>query len=164
MISNFWNEVEGVTSIWNWQHVMYQNNWYDKPYNFLIVDIYPDNGITQETTWNFDQVLQELHHKFDSDVAWANPSFIVSGDLLNANDKSPLVNTLYHNFQKSHLQSTFLKIQQVFDKDNQRCIPVPVTVAHKLTDVTRRTLHSRHVHHLCTRLQDIFPSGTLSQL
>ena len=31
-------------------------------------------------------------------------------------------------------------------------------------DETRRTLHSCHVHHLCTKLQDIFPSGTLSQL
>ena len=89
---------------------MYQNNLYDKLNNFLVVDIYPEDGTTQEVAKNFNQVLKELHYKFASMAAQANSSFIISGDLLTTNNESLLINTLYHDFQKSHLNSTLINI------------------------------------------------------
>ena len=75
---------------------------------------------------NFNHILKELRYKFASMAAQANPSSIISGDLITADNESPLINTLYHNFQGSHLNSTLIKIQQVLDKDNQNRIPLAV--------------------------------------
>ena len=106
--------------------------------------------------------MKELHYRFASMATQANPSSIILGDLITADNESPLVNTLYHDLQQSHLNSTLIRIQHAFTKDNHSRLPL--AVAHKLTDETRGTLHSRCINHLAQQLQDIFPSGTLSAI
>ena len=109
-ITKFWYDVLVVTSNCNWQHAMYQRNQHDKLDNFLIVDTYPENEITQEAAQNYNCVLKELHYKFASTAVQANPSSIISGDLITTDNESPLVNTLYHDLQRFHLNSSLIKI------------------------------------------------------
>jgi hypothetical protein len=89
---------------------MYQENWFDKIDNFLIVDNYPENGITKQAACNYRRVLKELQFKFASTAAHGNSSPMISGDLITADDESPLVNTLYCDMRLSHLNSTHIRI------------------------------------------------------
>lgn len=125
---------------------MYQRNWFDKIDNFLIVNNYPENGITMEAAHNYKRVIKELHYRFASLAAQANPSSIISGDLITADNESPLVNTLYHDMWRAHLNSTLIRIQHAFTEDNRN--QLPLAVAHEFNDETRRTLHSRCINHL----------------
>ena len=115
-----------------------------------------------EAAHNYKRLIKELHYRFASLAAQENPSSIILGDLITADNESPLVNTLYHDLQQSHLNSTLIRIQHAFTEDNRN--QLPLAVARKLTNETRCTLHSRRINHLAQRLQDIFPRGTLSAI
>ena len=106
----------------------------------FIVNNYPENGTTKRVAHNYKSVIKELHYRFASLAAQANPSPIISGDLITADNESPLVNTLYHDMQRSHLNSTHIRIQHAFNEDN--CNWLPLAVARKLTKETRQILHS----------------------
>ena len=145
-IITFWDDVKQHTGTHNWQHAMYRENRFDKIDNFLIVDNYPKNLITKQTAYNYRRVLKELQFKFASKATQSNHCSMISGDLITADNESPLVNTLYHDMRLSHLNSTHIRIQHAFQEDNRKRLPI--AVARKLTKETRRILHSRRISHL----------------
>ena len=104
----FWNDVKQRTGNHDWQFAMYRENRFDKIDNFLIVDNYPKNLITEQTAYNYRRVLKELQFKFASNVTRSDHDTMISGDLITANDESPLVNTLYCDMRLSHLKSTWI--------------------------------------------------------
>ena len=87
---------------------------------------------------------------------------MISGDLITADNESPLVNTLYCDMRLSHLNSTWIRIKHAFHKDDSKRLPL--AVARELTDKTQRILHSRRITDLGNRLQDLFPDGTLHKI
>ena len=87
---------------------------------------------------------------------------MISGDLITADDESPLVNTLYCDMRLSHLRSTWIRIKHAFREDDSKRLPL--AVARELTDETRRILHSLRITDLGNRLQDLFPDGTLHKI
>ena len=94
-IITFRDDVKQHTGTHNWQYAMYQENWFDKIDNFLIVDNYLENGITKQAAYNYRRVMKELQFKFASTAAQGNPYSMISGDLITVDNESPLVNTLY---------------------------------------------------------------------
>ena len=119
-IMTFWCDVKLHTGTQDWQHAMYQENWFDKIDNFRIVDNYPKNGITKQVAHNYRRVIKELQFKFASTAAQGNSSPVISGDLITADNESPLVNTLYHDMRLSHLNSTHVRIQHAFQEDDRK--------------------------------------------
>ena len=103
-----------------------------------------------EAAHNYKCVIKELHYRFASLAAQANPSSIILGDLITADNESPLVNTLYHDMQQSHLNSTHIIIQHAFNEDNRN--QLSLAVARKLTKETRHTLYSPCINHLAQQL------------
>ena len=87
---------------------------------------------------------------------------MISGDLITADDESPLVNTLYCDMRLSHLNSTWIRIRHAFQEDDAKRLPL--AVARELTDKTRQILHSRRITKPGKRLQDLFPNGTLHKI
>ena len=75
---------------------------------------------------------------------------MISGDLITADDESPLVNTLYCDMRLAHLKSTWIKIRHAFKQDDKNRLPEAVAL--ELTEETRRFLHSRRINELGNRL------------
>lgn len=115
-----------------------------------------------EAAHNYKCVIKELHYKFASLAAQANPSPMISGDLITADNESPLVNTLYHDMRLFHLNSTHVRIQHAFNEDNRN--QLLLAVARKLTKETRCILHSHCITFLGEQLKNIFPNRTLHKI
>ena len=75
---------------------------------------------------------------------------MILGDLITADNESPLVNTLYCDMRLSHLKSTWIKIRHAFKQDDKNCIPE--AVAQELTEETQQLLHSCRINKLGNRL------------